>query len=208
MVVPELHRGYLHVLGARNPLPSPPCICIHIIYTHTQAFICRVVSTLHLLGHPTMSFGHLMNQTCAPVLHGAAGILTPSLNASPTSGQGNASAIPRVPSLSGPKALRDIAEPVCPGDFGIRTHHGPTVPRGSPRCPDIALTICRVGRQALTLQKCCLPWPDTSKSYLAEWGPPVQQGDDLTTLDVKPALLLILSSTPGLFFFIPPLPEK
>lgn len=138
MVVPELHRGCLHVLGARNTLSSPPCICIYIIYTHTQAFICRVVSALHLLGHPTMILapsrgsGHLMNQTCAPVLHGAAGILTPSPNASPTSGQGNASAIPRVPSLSGPKALREIADPVCPGDLGIRTHHGPTVPRGAP----------------------------------------------------------------------------
>lgn len=182
---------------------------IYNLYTHTQVFICRVVSALYLLGHPTVILapsrgsGHLMNQTCAPVLHGA-----PSPNASPTSGQGNASAIPRVPSLSGPKALRERADPVCPGDLGIRTHHGPTVPRGAPRCPDIALTLCRVGRQAPALQKCCLTCPDTSKSYPAEWGPPVEQGDDLTTLDVKPAFPLIVSSTPGLSFFMSPLPEK
>lgn len=54
--------------------------------------------------------------------------------------------------------------------------------RGAPRCLDMALTLCRVGRQALTLQKCCLTWPDTSKSYLSEWGPPVQKGDELTIL--------------------------
>lgn len=69
---------------------------------------------------------------------------------------------------------------------------GPTVPRGVPRCPDRALTVGRVERQALALQKCCPAWLDPTKPYLEARGQPVQQEDSPTTLSAKPSLPLFL----------------
>lgn len=108
MVVPELHRGYLHVLGARNPLPSPPCICIHIIYTHRHlqgGLYCSLAEVSHneLWPPNEPDLCSFAAWSC-----GYPNTFTQCLT---TSGQGIASARPRVPSLSGPKALRDIAEP-------------------------------------------------------------------------------------------------
>lgn len=79
------------------------------------------------------------------------------------------------------KSAGGTAEAGCTSVLASGCTLGPTVLEGPPRSPDAALTLCKVGRQALTLQKCCPTWPDPIKSYLAAWQWPVQQGEDTAT---------------------------